>query len=405
VADSLESASTLASRSFVAAAIAIGSLQTIAYGTLYYPFAVLKQPMADSGIDSRLLLACVSGAFLLGGLFAPYVGRTIDRWDGRKVMAMGTMAGGLACAIMGFAENPALLVLAVLFLGVAFGSTLYDAAFSTIVRIVPRDGRTAITLITLVAGFASTIFWPLTHWLESAMGWQATWHIYAVLNIAVAAPAYLLLPVPTRSVPPLHHEPDRRSEPGQIPRYGRVFVLLAFVFSANALVAATLSIQIIDLLQRTGLEPAIAVSAASLIGVAQVAGRLSEFLLRKSIKVPATALFALTCLPMALILLLLTDSYLLAAAFAVLYGISNGLITIVKGTLPLSLFGPHGYATLMGRLASPQLIAESLAPFVSAVVIASLGDRMSIGILLALASLSLLAMIMLIAGRPAVPSS
>jgi MFS family permease len=399
VAASLEAAPTSRRRSFVAAALAIGCLQTIAYGTLYYPFAVLKQSMAASGVDSRLLLAAASGAFLIGGLLAPYSGRAIDRWDGRKVMALGTLAGGLACIVMGFVENAALLFVAGVFLGVAFGSTLYDAAFSTIVRIVPRDGRTAITLITLVAGFASTVFWPLTHVLESSVGWQATWHIYAALNIAIAAPAYLLLPQPLARVPPLH-QAARSPDGKRRRRYGKVFVLLAIAFSANSLVAATLSIQIIDLLKRAGLEPTSAVSAASLIGAAQVAGRLSEFLLRKNIPVSATAVFALTCLPIALVLLLLTDSYLLAAAFAVVYGISNGLVTIVKGALPLSLFGPDGYGSLMGRLASPQLIAESLAPFVSAVAIVSLGSRMSISILLALACLSLLAMIVLIATRP-----
>jgi MFS family permease len=400
VADSLEAARPASRRTFVAAAMAIGCLQTMAYGTLYYPFAVLKQPMADSGIDSRLLLAAVSGAFLVGGLLAPYVGRTIDRWDGRKVMALGTISGGLACAVMGFTEKIALLLPAVVLLGIAFASTLYDSAFSTIVRIVPRDGRTAITLITLVAGFASTIFWPLTHWLESRIGWQPTWHVYAFLNIAIAAPAYLLLPVPSRSSVSIRDRSQRVADERPQSHQSRVFVLLAFVFSVNALVAATLSIQIIDLLQRAGLAAVTAVSAAALIGPAQVAGRLAEFLLRRNVRPPATAVFALTCLPIALILLLITDSYAMAAGFALMYGMSNGLVTIVKGALPLSLFGSDGYGTLMGRLASPQLIAESLAPFVSAVAIVWLGDQVSISILLALACLSVAAMLMLIASRP-----
>jgi len=168
----------------------------------------------------------------------------------------------------------------------------------------------------------------------------------------------------------------------------------------NALVAATLSIQIIDLLQRAGLAAVTAVSAAALIGPAQVAGRLAEFLLRRNVRPPATAVFALTCLPIALILLLVTDSYAMAAGFALMYGLSNGLVTIVKGALPLSLFGSDGYGTLMGRLASPQLIAESMAPFVSAVAIVSLGDQVSISILLAFACLSVVAMLMLIASQP-----
>jgi MFS family permease len=402
VADSVEAVQKQSRQSFVAAAIALGCLQTMAYGTLYYPFAVLKQPMAESGIDSRVLLGGVSGAFLLGGILAPYVGRAIDGWDGRKVMALGTVSGGLACVVMGFSENVALLLAAVFFLGIAFASTLYESAFSTIVRIVPGHGRTAITVITLVAGFASTIFWPLTHWLESRMGWQATWHIYAAANIAIAAPAYLLLPVPTRSSVAIHDRPNGAPGDEHI-RQRRVFVLLAFSFSMNALVAATLSIHVIDMLQRAGVGAATAVAAAALIGPAQVAGRLAEFLLRRNIRPSASALFALTCLPVALVLLLLTESYVLAASFAILYGLSNGLVTIVKGALPLSLFGSDGYGSLMGRLASPQLIAESMAPFVSAVAIMALGDRVSILILFGLACSSLVAMLMLIATRPVHP--
>jgi len=397
VAEGADTVQLTSRQGFVVSAIALGCLQTMAYGTLYYPFAVLKQPMADSGIDSRLLLAGVSGAFFLGGIFAPYVGRTIDHWDGRRVMALGSVSGGLACAAMASADNLALLLVAMLFLGMAFASTLYDAAFSTMVRIVPLNGRTAITLITLVAGFASTIFWPLTHWLESRIGWQSTWNIYAVLNIAIAAPAYLLLPVPTRSgistgqgqVPtapitrPLHHR--------------GLFALLAFIFSTNALISAALSIQVIGILERSGLAAATAVAAAALIGAAQVAGRLAEFLLRRVVEPPATAVFALACLPCALLLLLVTESYAMAAGFAVLYGLSNGLVTIVRGALPLSLFGAEGYGTLMGRLASPQLIAESMAPFISAVAIMAAGDQISIIILLALACSSLVAVLMLVA--------
>jgi MFS family permease len=403
VAEGLQAAAPTRRR-FLAAALAIGCLQTIAYGTLYYPFAVLKQPMADSGVDSRLLLGAVSGAFLLGGLLAPHVGRTVDRWDGRRVMASGTLSGGIACALIGFAQNTPLLLIAVFFLGLAFAATLYDAAFSTVVRIVQQDGRTAITLITLVAGFASTIFWPLTHALESELGWQATWQIYALLNIAVAAPAYLLLPRPMQSSLTSHIKAGR-TPPGDGSRGSRrVFILLAFAFACNALVAATLSIQVIDLIKDAGLQPATAVSAASLIGAAQVAGRLAEFLLRRNVPIPATGVFAFACLPLALVLLFLTDSYIMAAAFASLYGVSNGLVTIVKGALPLSLFGPDGYGGLMGRLAAPQLIAESLAPFVSAIALVSLGGRASVAILLMLACLSLLAMVMLVTSRPKRPA-
>jgi MFS family permease len=383
---------------FVAAAIATGCLQTLAYGTLYYPFAVLKQPMAESGIDSRLLLAALSGAFFVGGILAPYAGRKIDGWDGRKVMALGTVAGGLGCAVLGFCETIALLPVAALLLGIAYASALYESAFSTMVRIVPRNGRTAITLITLVAGFASTIFWPLTHWLESRVGWQATWHIYAALNIAAAAPAYLLLPLPTRSGVSVQERSEAAPASGKF-AHRRLFALLAFMFAANALVAATLSIHVIDLLQRTGLATAMAVAAAALIGPAQVAGRLAEFLARRRVKPPTIAVIAFATLPAALVLLLITDSYLVAAGFALLYGLSNGLVTIVKGALPLSLFGSEGYGTLMGRLASPQLIAESMAPFVSAVVLVSMGHRLTVGILLAFACASLLAMLMLLAIR------
>ncbi len=387
-------AAVVAGRSFGLPAIVLGILQTIAYGTLYYPFTVLKQPMAESGIDTRLLLSGLSAAFLIGALLAPRVGRAIDGWDGRKVMALGSLSGGLACAAFALSYNPAFLLLATVFLGLAFAATLYDAAFATVVRVAPGDGRRAITVITLIAGLASTVFWPVTHWLESGYGWQATWLAYAALNCLIAAPAYAFL------LPPPAAMPVYRQSAGEplpvVSRAGRrAFVLLAIVFSAAALVTAAMSIHVIDILKRAGLDATLAVAAASIIGPAQVMGRLLELFLSRRVPATATAIFAAACLPVSLVILLSPGSFAAGAWFALLYGLANGLMTIVRGALPLLIFGSKGYGGLMGRLARPQLVAESVAPAASAIAIASLGDRASISLLLALAVVGLIAMLML----------
>ncbi|MDP9139084.1 MAG: MFS transporter [Pseudomonadota bacterium] len=392
-------ASEPARRRFVAPAILTGILQTVAYGTFYYAFAVLKQPMAESGIDTRVLLIGLSAAFLIGGLCAPRVGRAIDAFDGRKVMALGTFAGGLACAAFSVSDRPVFLCIACGLLGVAFAASLYDAAFSTMVRVAPRDGRNSIIIITLIAGFASTLFWPITHWLESRYGWRSTWQLYALVNCCIATPAYaFLLPAP-RKLPT--HASDTEEQPLSMESASgrRAFVLLAVLFSGAALVGATLSIHVIDILRRAGLDDGAAVGAASLIGAAQVAGRLVQFLLTRQISMMATAVFVVTCFPLSLLILAGTGSFRAALLFAAVYGLANGLLTIVRGALPLQFFGSRGYGHLMGRLAVPSLIAESVAPAVSGIVFVALGDTISILLLLGLAATSFTATLLLFLER------
>jgi hypothetical protein len=370
-------------------------LQAVTYGTLYYAFAVLKQPMAQSGIDTRLLLAGLSGSFLISAAIAPRVGRAIDAFDGRKVMALGTLAGGLACAALSLSERPAFLIFACGLLGIAFAAALYDAAFSTMVRVAPRDGRSAITIITLIAGFASTLFWPITHWLESRFGWQMTWQIYALLNGGLLAPAYAWL-LPRPSTGQIHAERPPPEGSSVRPVSGRrIFVLLSIIFSGAALVSATLAIHVIDILRRSGLADGEAVAAASLIGASQVAGRLMQFLLNRHVPILATAVFVVTSMPLSLLVLATTGSLASAIAFAILYGLANGLLTILRGALPLRFFGARGYGTLMGKLASPPLLAEAMAPALSGIVFASLGDTVSLLLLLALALTSFAATVLL----------
>jgi hypothetical protein len=380
---------------YAAGAIGIGLLQTVTYGTLYYAFAVLKQPMAESGIDTRLLLAGLSASFLIGASIAPRVGRAIDAFDGRKVMALGSVAGGLACAALSLSDRPAFLFFACSLLGVAFAASLYDAAFSNMVRMAPGHGPTAITIITLIAGFASTAFWPITHWLESRFGWQATWQIYALLNGCVLAPAYAwLLPRPLPAAAPAETPPAQLSSTSE-GSGRRVFILLSVLFSGAALVSATLAIHVIDILRRSGLTDGEAVAAASLIGASQVAGRLVQFLLNRHVPILATALFVVTAIPLSLFILAITRSFTAAVTFAILWGLANGLLSILRGALPLRFFGTEGYGGLMGRLAVPPLIAEAVAPAVSGVVFAGLGDSTSLLLLLALALISLFATLVL----------
>jgi MFS family permease len=398
MAEAAGAARAVAGGRFLLPAAVTGCLQTIAYGTLYYPFTVLKQPMAESGIDTRLLLTALSASFLIGGLLAPRIGQAIDGWDGRKVMALATLSGGAACAAFALSDRPVFLFAATVFLGLAFAGSLYDAAFATIVRIAPGEGRRAITVVTLIAGFASTVFWPISHWLESHHGWQTTWLIYALVNCFIASPAYAFLLPPPAGAPVRPRGSDETSSAA--PRAGRsAFILLAIVFSIAALVTAAMSIHVIDILERAGIDAAAAVTAAALIGPAQVLGRLAELFLSRHTPATATAIFAVACMPVSLAILLMTGSFAGAAWFALLYGLSNGLLTIVRGALPLLIFGSRGYGGLMGRLAAPQFLAEAIAPAASGIVMVALGDTVSISILLALAATGLLAILILVRSR------
>jgi predicted MFS family arabinose efflux permease len=343
---------------------ALGVAQIISWGTLFYTIAVLGAPMrAELGVGDMLLFGAFSAGLFVSGAASPWVGRLIDAGRSREVLAAGSIAGALALTVLALAQGPATVCAGWILAGVAMALCLYDPAFATLHHISGMHYRRAVTALTLFGGFASTVFWPASHWLAEAAGWRATFAVYAVLHIVVCLPLHLAaIPRGARHVEPVP-PPEAQDGSDVTAAVKRTFAWLAIALAAAAFIASAVSAHLIGLMTTAGISAGDAVLIGALIGPMQVAGRVVEFshgrLLRaRTVGTLAFILLALACA-------LLTQLHGLKAAavgFAMLYGVSNGVMTIVRGTVPAELFGRREFGTLLGRLARPQLIARAVAP-------------------------------------------
>lgn len=351
----------------VAVVARLGTAQTLAWASTYYLPAMLAVPMArDLGVSVSTVFAAFSVALVVSALIGPTAGRVIDRWGGRPVLA-GTsvvFAGGLLA--LANAHGAAALFGAWIVLGIGMGSGLYEAAFAALVRLYGAGSRQAITGITLIAGFASTVGWPLSTWLDHQLGWRGACSTWAMLHLCVGLPLNLALPRPTVQ-PPLS-APDRPAASGppaglRARRARRSTVLLATVFAATWFVSTAMAAHLPRLLVLSGATLATAVAVGALVGPAQVAGRLLEFGVLRRVHPLLSARLAALMHPLGVAALALIGGPG-AALFAILHGAGNGILTIAKGTLPLVFFGPQGYGHRQGLLMIPARIAQASAPWV-----------------------------------------
>jgi len=365
---------------------ALGSAQTLAWASSFYLPAMLAEPMARGlALSTTQVFAAFSAAMLLTAAVGPLAGRAIDRWGGRPVLiaSNGVFAAGLVG--LGMAQDGIGLLAAWLVIGLAMGSGLYEAAFATLVRLYGVGARGAITGITLLAGFASTIGWPLSAALEAGLGWRGACFCWAALHLLLGLPLNLMLPrAPATGAGAGDRSPDRKArtasaEPAAVAttaadgdgaeavarvpraRRRRQAMVLAFVFAATWFVATAMASHLPRLLQDAGASLALAVGAAALVGPAQVAGRLAEMGWLRRLHPLLSARLAACGHPLAVAALAMLGPAG-AWAFAVLHGAGNGIMTIAKGTLPLALFGPRGYGALQGWLMAPTRVAQAGAP-------------------------------------------
>ncbi len=372
--------------------IALGSAQTLAWASSYYLPAILAAPMAaDLGIPASWVFGGFSAALVLSALLGPAAGRAIDLRGGRDVLTVSNLVFAAGLVLLALAQGPALMVLAWLVLGVGMAMGLYDAAFATLAGLYGRAARSPITGITLIAGFASTVGWPLSALMEEAIGWRGACLGWAALHLAVGLPLNRLL-VPAAPPPEkLAQAADGAAMPA--PRFA--MPILAFVFAATWTVAGAMAAHLPLMLQAAGATPALAIAAAALIGPAQVAARLLEFALVRRIQPITTARLATLGHPLGALALLLAGG-IAAPVFAVLHGMGNGVMTIVKGTLPLAVFGPVGYGARQGLLTAPSRFLQALAPFAFGLLL----ERAGVAVALAVTSgLSLAAFLALLALR------
>jgi MFS family permease len=371
--------------------------QVLAWGSLYYAFSVLSPHMQRAlGMGAEAAVAPFAWALLLSGLISAPVGRLFDRIGGRRMMAFGSLLAAAGLVLLSRAGSIPVYWLAWSVLGIAMALTMYEAAFATINGVLADSPRRAITMVTLFGGLASTIFWPLTYALDERLGWRDTWLVFAALQLLVCAPLHALMPPRVAAAPAA---PGVKSIALGDALRGSVFWKLAAAFAAQSLVASALTVQLIRLMHDAGHPLQTVVMLAALFGPMQVVGRIAEISIARHVRSQTIGIVTFAALPLALgILLAFIDQLAAVAVFCVVFGLSNGVLTILRGTLPQELFGRAHYGAIAGALVSPALVARAAGPLAVAGLMAETGSpRVVLALLMAIATLALACYLMAIA--------
>lgn len=392
----------MTSQNRAAAIVQLGVAQTLAWASSYYLPAILAVPMAhDLGVGTPTVFAAFSAALVVSALLGPAAGKAIDRHGGRPVLAANSLVFAAGLVVLALAQGPLGLFAGWVILGVAMAAGLYEAAFAALVHLYGKDARGAITGITLFAGFASTVGWPLSAWIELEWGWRATCLAWAALHLLLGLPLNWRLPRSPAAVTPAETHAAETAAPmttASSRDATRTAVLLALVFAVTWFISTAMAAHLPRLLQAHGVPLATALVFAGLVGPAQVAGRLLEYGLLRNIHplVSARVAGSLHTLGATAFLFFGVPA---GAVFTLLHGAGNGVLTIAKGTLPLVLFGVRDYGARQGLLMVPARFAQATAPWLFGLAI----DRFGAGALWFSAALGLVAFgaLMLLRDRPA----
>ena len=376
--------------------VALGTTQTLAWASSYYLPAILADPIGhDLGVSSNWIFAAFSGALVISALLGPRVGRQIDLVGGRPVLSMSNLLLAAGLTLLGFTYSIPVLIVAWFLLGVGMGFGLYDAAFAALGRIYGDAARGSITGITLIAGFASTVGWPLTAWGLQTIGWRETCLAWALAHILIGLPINLLMLPAVKGA----RAAVAASVKPHIP-IDRTVVLLAFTFAAAWTVTGAMAAHMPRILEAAGATTVQAVAAGALFGPAQVVARIIEasFLSRYH-PLLSTRLACLTH-PIGAAILAVAGGAA-SSAFAIFFGLGNGILTIARGTLPLAIFGPKNYGYRLGIIGAPARMAQAAAPLAFGLLIDTMGSRVLI--VSSALSLSALLALSLLRSEPAAP--
>ena len=383
-----------------AAVLALGITQIIAWGTTLYALGVLGKPIAaDTGWSQTLVFGGLTVGLLVSSAISAFVGRFMDRRGGQLTMSVGSILIAIGLVLLAMVQGPYTYLAAWAFLGVAMRLSLYDAAFAALVQVTPSRGRRAISYLTLFGGLASTAFWPIGHALNAAYGWRTTLLIFAAINLAICLPLHWF--GLARRETPDHAEQARKTDTAATAEGAHLegaarriaMVLFSVIVAASAVVFGALAVHLVPLLEAAGLTAAVAVFVASLKGPAQVAGRIWDLTLARKWHPIDVGRVSVAFMPLSFLVLMLGGTSLYTAlAFTLLFGISNGLVTIMRGAVPLALFGSKGYGEVLGILATPYLLLAALAPGAFALVVEYYGYGTAEAILLGAGLFSFLGM-------------
>ena len=373
--------------------IALGTTQTLAWASSYYLPAILADPIArDLGVSSNWIFAAFSASLVISALLGPRIGRQIDLVGGRPVLSMSNVVFAAGLTLLGFSYSTPVMVLAWLLLGIGMTGGLYDAAFATLGRIYGDAARRSITGITLIAGFASTVGWPLSALGLETIGWRNTCFAWAVAHILIGLPINLLMLPAVKGAKAAVANAVKPHIP-----LDRTMILLGFVFAAAWTVTGAMAAHLPRIMEAAGATTAQAVFAGALIGPSQVAARIFEAsFLSRFHPLVSTKLACITH-PIGAAILGLAGGGM-ASVFAVFHCTGNGILTIARGTLPLAIFGPQNYGYRLGIIGAPARMAQAAAPLLFSLLIDMMGSRVLI--VSSALSLSALAALFLLRADP-----
>ena len=373
--------------------LALGTTQTLAWASSYYLPALVADPMArDLGVSSNWIFGAFSAALVISAMLGPRIGRQIDLVGGRQVLSASSLTIAAGLVLLGISHSVTVMAIAWLVLGIGMAMGLYDAAFAALGRIYGTEARRPITGITLMAGFASTVGWPLTAWGLSHIGWRGTCFAWAAANILIGLPLnFFMLPAIKGA-----KQAAAAAQKPHLP-LDRTMVLLAFIFAAVWTVTGAMAVHFPRLLETMGATHVEAIAAGALIGPAQVAARILEAGFFSRFHPLWSTRLACVTHPIGAAVVTVFGAPA-ASAFALLYGSGNGILTIARGTLPLAIFGPKDYGYRLGIIGAPARMAQAVAPFAFGLLIDLMGAKVLI--VSSALSLSALAALFLIRNRP-----
>lgn len=379
------------------ATVGLGFTQIVGWGTTFLMPAVLGRHLeAELAIPSEVVFGGITVMFGVGAVFSPWVGRLLDRTGARSIMTAGSVLYAVFLAALAYSQGIVGYLLCWAGLGVASTLALSTPSSIALAQVAGPAARRAISMLAILGGFASTVFWPLAGALDVAVGWRGTLLVYAAIHLLACAPIHFLV-LPSR--PPSHHlATSAAPAPSGVPPEvrSRAFLLLSLTLSSGGFVFTGAMVHMIEILRGLGHPAASAVLLASLIGPAQVAMRVFELLFGHRYSIMNSAVFGSAMLPFGLVLALVDGgSFIVAMIFILSYGISNGLKAVQRATLPLALFGRSQFGAHMGRLALPQGIVAAAAPPVLAAVLSSFGTSGALWLVFIAAMISLITMIQL----------
>ena len=375
----------------------IGISMTVGYGTLYYPFAILGPEIARvQGWSTSFVFGVFSGALLTSAVTASLVGRAMDRFGARPVMVIGSCLAALTLFNLSQVQTMTGFAIAMLLIEFAARMVQYETGFAALTAIHGRQARRPIAHVTLVAGFASTVFWPLIHWLLGFMDWRGVCLVLAAINLLVALPIHALV---TRG--PGHRDDLQTAEreirdPGLLPpgRRTPAFLLLAVAFAGGSFLMSAVHTSFFLILDEINRSAALAAFAGAVIGPMQVAARVIEMVTGERVASSVVGLVSSAALLLGLVFLLAglwVDGDIVILAFAVSFGIGQGLNFIARAILPARLFGTDGYGAMTGYLATVRLFAMAGAPVCTALAITHAGIGWTFAMLMVMAIIGVLA--------------